>query len=108
MQFLKALIVIMGVMIIAGFAIIGVELYKRMSDPDRRSGTETERAVLPAGKTEEVALGLPAGARMGDPVAVGNRVVFRVTIPDAADRLYVLDPRTGAIAVTVTAGAAAP
>ncbi len=108
MQFLKALVVIMGVMIIAGFAILGVELYKRMSDPDRRSGTEAERTVLPAGRTEEITLGLPAGARMGDPVAVGNRVVFRVTIPDAADRLYVMDPRTGVIAVTVTAGAAAP
>ncbi|MDQ2103260.1 hypothetical protein [Azospirillum isscasi] len=107
MQFLKALIVIMGVMIIAGFAILGVELYKRINDPERRSGAETERAAGPAGKTEEVALGLPAGARLGDPVAVGNRIVFRVTIPDAADRLYVMDPRTGAVAVTVTTGAAA-
>ncbi|WP_353857549.1 hypothetical protein [Azospirillum formosense] len=108
MQFLKALVVIMGVMIIAGFAILGVELYKRISDPERRAAAETERVAAPAGRAEEVALGLPAGARLGDPVAVGNRVVFRATIPDAADRLYVMDPRTGAIAVTVTAGAAAP
>ncbi|AWJ84885.1 hypothetical protein TSH58p_15960 [Azospirillum sp. TSH58] len=108
MQFLKALIVIMGVMIIAGFAFLGVELYKRINDPERRSGADAERAALSTGRTEEVTLGLPAGARMSDPVAVGNRVVFRVTIPDAADRLYVMDPRTGAIAVTVTAGAAAP
>ena len=108
MQFLKVLVVLMGVMIIAGFAIIGVELYKRMSDPDRRSGAEPERPVPAAGRTEEVVLGLPAGARIGDPVAVGNRVVFRVTTPDAPDRLYVMDPRTGAIAVTVTTGAAAP
>ncbi|OYD84590.1 hypothetical protein [Azospirillum brasilense] len=108
MQFLKALVVIMGVMIIAGFAILGVELYKRISDPERRAAAETERSAAPAGRAEEVTLGLPAGARLGDPVAVGNRVVFRVTIPDAPDRLYVMDPRTGAIAVTVTAGAAAP
>ncbi|KAA0688652.1 hypothetical protein [Azospirillum brasilense] len=108
MQFLKALIVIMGVMIIAGFTFLGVELYRRISDPERRAGADTERATAPAGRAEEVTLGLPAGARLGDPVAVGNRVVFRATIPDAADRLYVMDPRTGAIAVTVTAGAAAP
>ncbi|MBK3735960.1 hypothetical protein GAY29_23225 [Azospirillum brasilense] len=108
MQFLKALIVIMGVMIIAGFAFLGVELYKRINDPERRAAMDAERATAAAGRTEEVTLGLPAGARLGEPVAVGNRVVFRVTIPDAADRLYVMDPRTGAIALTVTAGAAAP
>ncbi len=110
MQFLKALIVIMGVLIIAGFAVIGVELYKRMNDPNRgnpSANADPDRvATTPAGRTEEVGLDLPPGTRMGDPVAVGNRVVFRVTIPDGADRLYVMDPRSGAISTTVTTGKA--
>ncbi|MCW2236469.1 hypothetical protein [Azospirillum canadense] len=118
MQFLKALVVIMGVLIIAGFAVIGVELYKRMNDPSRgnpganpsanpSANADPDRvATTPAGRTEEVGLDLPPGTRMGDPVAVGNRVVFRVTIPDGVDRLYVMDPRSGAISTTVTTGKA--
>lgn len=107
MQFLKALVVLMGVLIIAGFAVIGVELYKRMNDPDRRAAADADRvaaATTAAAKTEEVGLDLPAGARMGDPVPVGNRVLFRVTVPDGADRLYVMDPRSGTITATVTTG----
>ena len=111
MQFLKALVVLMGVLIIAGFAVIGVELYKRMNDPSRGNpgaNPDPDRvASAPVGRTEEVGLDLPPGARMGDPVAVGNRVVFRVTIPDGVDRLYVMDPRSGAITTTVTTGKAA-
>ncbi len=106
MKFLKALIVIMGVLIIAGFAVIGVELARRFSDPDRRADT-ADRVVVPAGRSDEVALGLPPGSRIGDPVAAGNRVLFRVTVPDGEDRLYVMDPRSGAITVTVTTGTAA-
>ncbi len=106
MKFLKALIVIMGVMIIVGFAVIGVELYKRMSDPDRRADATVDRVAVPAGKIDEVGLDLPAGSRIGDPVAAGNRVLFRVTLPDNSDRLYVMDPRSGAITTTITTGKA--
>lgn len=108
MQFLKALVVIMGVLIIAGFAVIGVELYKRMNDPSRGNPDPDRVATAPAGRTEEVGLDLPSGTRMGDPVAVGNRVAFRVTLPDGVDRLYVMDPRSGAITSTVTTGTVTP
>ena len=104
MKFLKALIVIMGVMIIVGFAVIGVEIYKRMTDPSRAD--TADRVVVPTAKIDEVGLDLPAGSRMSDPVAAGNRVLFRVTLPDGADRLYVMDPRSGAITTTVTTGKA--
>lgn len=104
MQFLKVLVIIMGVLIIAGFAVLGVVLYKRMSDPERRVES-AERVTVPDAKPDEVGLSLPPGTRMGDPVAVGNRVLFRVTVPNGDDRLYVMDPRTGAIAFSVTTGA---
>ncbi|AWK89063.1 hypothetical protein [Azospirillum thermophilum] len=106
MQFLKALVVIMGVLIIAGFAVIGVELYKRMNDPAR--GTpEPDRPV--AGKAvEDVVLDVPAGSRIGEIVVTGNRVLFKVTLPQGPDRLYVVDPRSGAVTATITAGKAVP
>jgi len=62
--------------------------------------------LVAAGKIDEVGLDLPAGSRMSDPVAAGNRVLFRVTLPDSSDRLYVMDPRSGAITTTVTTGKA--
>jgi hypothetical protein len=37
----------------------------------------------------------------------GNRVVFTVQLPDGqGDRLYLLDPRNGAVTASVTTGAA--
>lgn len=104
MQILKALIVIMGVLILAGFTFLGVELYKRMSDPNRASLTATAPAPIPVERPAEVTLDVPAGARIGEMLAVGNRVLFKVTLPQGPDRLYLIDPRNGAVTATVTAG----
>lgn len=104
MQALKALVIIMGILIVAGFAVIGVELYNRMNDPERRDGVDR----VAAGRSLlEVGLDLPAGTRIGEMLDVANRVVFRVSVPDGEDRLYILDPRTGAVLSTVTTGRAA-
>lgn len=105
MRVLKAAIIIMGVFILAGYAYLGVEVVKRFSNKVAAEPQEAaEDRPLPAGPTGEVSLGLPAGARIGEMLAVGNRVVFRVTIPDGADRLYTLDPRSGAVSSVVTTG----
>ena len=103
MQILKALVVIMGVLIIAGFWIIGSELYRRATDPERRTEA-VERSVPATGTPQELALGLPSGARIEEMLAVGSRVLLRVTVPDAADRVYVMDPRNGTVTLIVTAG----
>ncbi|MGQ9364960.1 hypothetical protein [Azospirillum sp. ST 5-10] len=104
MRVLKAAVIIMGVFILAGYVYLGVEVYKRMARPGEPAETGDERAPLPVAAAGEIALGLPAGARIAELVAVGNRVVFRVTVPDGADRLYVLDPRDGAVGAMVTTG----
>jgi len=101
-QILKALIVIMGVLIVAGFTFLGVELYKRMSDPNRASLTAI--APAPAETAVDVTLDVPAGSRIGEVVVVGNRVLFKVSLPQGPDRLYMMDPRTGAVTATITAG----
>ncbi|MCG5240964.1 hypothetical protein [Azospirillum doebereinerae] len=109
MQILKALVVIMGVLIVAGFTFLGVELYKRMNDPNRaaQQAAESERAA-PGKEPADVTLDVPAGSRIGEIVVVNNRVLFKVTLPQGLDRLYVMDPRNGAITATVTAGKPAP
>jgi len=104
-QILKALVVIMGVLILAGFTFLGVELYKRMSDPNRASLTgPSSTAAVQAERPAEVTLDVPAGARIGEMLVVGNRVLFKVTLPQGPDRLYLIDPRNGAVTATVTAG----
>ncbi len=104
MQILKALVVIMGVLILAGFTYLGVELYKRMSDPNRASLTGPATTTTVIDRPAEVTLDVPAGARIGEMLAVGNRVLFKVTLPQGPDRLYLIDPRTGAVTATVIAG----
>ncbi len=113
MQILKALVVIMGVLIIAGFTVLGVELYKRIADPNRAASlaADSERAASSreaARGPAEVTLDLPAGSRIGEMLVVGNRVLFKVTLSQGPDRLYVMDPRSGAVTATITAGRTAP
>lgn len=109
MQILKALVVIMGVLIVAGFGFLGVELYKRMTDPNRAvpQAGDSDRPA-PGRDPADVTLDVPAGSRIGEIVAVNNRVLFKVTLPSGLDRLYVMDPRNGAVTATITAGKPAP
>lgn len=105
MKALKSAMIVMGVLIVALTAVLVVELIRRANDPERRAQREEERAA--AVRPVETALGLPDGARMGEPVAVGNRIALRVSVPGGHDRLYLLDPRTGAVQGTLTTGHAA-
>lgn len=120
MQLLKTLVIVMGVLIVAGFAVIGVEVYKRIVDPARGNRPAPTATLAPpvepsgpvtavpspgpAVTPRDVVLDLPAGSRIGEIVAVGNRVLFKVTLPQGPDRLYLVDPQTGAVQTTITAG----
>lgn len=103
MKALKAAIVIMGVLIVVGVAVLVAELIKRSNDPEHRAAAE-DRPAAATTTPAATALGLPAGARIADMVPVGNRLVVRVVVPDREERLYVLDPRTGAVTVALSTG----
>lgn len=106
MRALKAILVIMGLFIAAGFVFIGYEVYNRMTDPERRAEPGAPPPPPPGG-IAETALGLPEGATIETVVPSGSRVVFNVRLPGGqGDRLYVLDPRNGAVTATVTTGPA--
>lgn len=107
MRALKAFLAIMAIFIVGGFGFLGYEIYKRASDPDRQAEAEAPPAPPPPGRIAETALDLGAGARIGSVMLAGNRVVFTVQLPDGqGDRLYLLDPRNGAVTASVTTGAA--
>lgn len=107
MRFIKALVVIMGVMIVVGVAILAVEIAKRMNDPERAAEKAAEKnAVSLSAGGKGAALGLPQGARIGEVLTVGTRLVVKVSLPAGDDRLYLLDPRAGSASVLLTTGGA--
>lgn len=106
MRALKALLVIMGVIIFAGFGFIAWEVYKRATDPNHpRSFAKPAPAAgtAPAGAAA-LPSSLPAGSRIGPMVESNGRVVFHVTLPDGREQLHVLDPRAGTSLLVVQTG----
>jgi hypothetical protein len=105
---LKAFLAIMAIFIVGGFGFLGYEIYKRATDPERQAEAgASPGSPLPPGKIAETALELGAGARISSVVLAGNRVIFTVQLPEGqGDRLYILDPRNGAVTASVTTGSA--
>ena len=82
MQALKSLVVVMGLMIVAGVAVLGVEMTRRL--------TAAPVALGP------VTLDEPAGTRIAGVTAVGDSVVLHLQ-GGGADRVAVVDLRTGRV-----------
>lgn len=81
MAALKVLVVVMGVLIVAGVATIIYGLATRL---------DLSRPRFADGRLE-----LPAGARIVDMAAAGEKLVLRVALPDARERLIVVDLARG-------------
>jgi hypothetical protein len=89
---LKVLVIVMGLLIVAGFVVIAAEIARRMSNPNAGrapSATFSERIAL------------PSGARVVSMTAAGDRLVVHVETPGGASAAYVVDPRNGALLGTV-------
>ena len=90
---LKVLVIVMGLLIVAGFVVIAAEIARRMSTPN------AARSPAAAGFTERIAL--PAGARVVSVTAAGDRFVVHVETPGGPASAYIVDPRNGALLGTV-------
>jgi hypothetical protein len=133
MRALKALVIIMGVIIVAGVAVVGITVFNRLSKPASTpvapvatAPPSTPIAPAPAAMTaplgsplpqqfdrkfDDVTLAIPAGARVSDFSASGDRLVLRVVMPDQEQRLLVVDLINGTLLGTIrltAAGADAP
>jgi hypothetical protein len=91
MQALKVLVVLMGLLIVAGVAIIGWTVYSR---------TSRMVAAKPAADFAGDALPIPPGCRLGQMESAEGRIWLRLeggpASPNGAcDRLLVLDAATG-------------
>jgi hypothetical protein len=93
---LKALVGILGVLIVLGTAlVIGVVIQRIYAKPEAASISLAPG--LPTG-----ALVLPAGSRVSGIAATGEELAVWVTGPDG-DQIWLVDPRTGARFVAMTA-----
>ena len=91
---LKVLVIVMGLLIVAGFVVVAAEIARRMSTPNAArppasGGTFTERIAL------------PSGARVVSMNAVGDRLIVHVETQGGPAAAYIVDPRNGALLGTV-------
>lgn len=102
MQALKALVIILGVMIVAGIAVIGVTIYHRatnlVNSPVPGSTEPAVRTGFGPGFGPgfgRVALDLPPGSRVVEMTAEGDRLILRLRLADGGRQILILDMATG-------------
>ena len=90
---LKALVVVMGVLLVGGTAALIVAIVDRASHRTPAS---------PAGRGfDPVAVDLPVGARVLSAEVGGDRILVRVGLADGGEQLILIDARNGALLGTV-------
>jgi len=95
-RWLKVLVIVMSLLIVAGFVVIVAELARRISTPNAARPPASGTA---SGFTERVAL--PPGARVVSMTAIGDRLVVHVETQGGPAAAYIVDPRNGALLGTV-------
>jgi len=121
-QALKNILIIGAVIIAAGFAFLGYEVYKRSTDPNHprtfsarfgMQGSTPDAAppTLPAppvpvaqqAPLPQQAVTLPPGAVLLPGIAaVDGRIAVQVKLTDGRSQILLVDPATGEHAVLVT------
>jgi hypothetical protein len=88
MRALKILVIVMGIMLVGGFAVLVVAIAARVS---HRSVTPTGSPAF-AGR----AIDIPRGARIEAMTAGPDRLILALTLPEGDRQLVIIDLTTGA------------
>jgi hypothetical protein len=91
MRALKVLVVVMGVLLVAGFAVVVATIMSRTSQRPAPATAGATRLV-PFGATTVT---LPADALVMETYGAGDRLVLRLELADRTEMLVVLDAATG-------------
>jgi hypothetical protein len=116
-----ALLVIMGVLIVVGFVVVGVEVARRASqkageiaenfnrEQETKAVIEVVDAPPPASVpvTEPLLSELPRGAVIREIETEAGRLVVWLRIPGEGDQLRIIDLKTGALIAQISAAARA-
>ena len=103
--YLKIIVIVLGVMIAAGLVVIGIKLVEKgdeLAELTSDNAGETGEAGASADLVPEAAalpalgdLGLPAGSQVRRMTAAGHRLILVVAVPDAGERIVIVDLRSG-------------
>jgi hypothetical protein len=96
MRGLKVLVVVMGVMIVAGTATLGVVIVRRLGGPGAGSGAGSGTGSG-AGAAIAAVLDEPAGTRIAGVAGAGERFVVTLSGGGVPDRAVLVDARSGAV-----------
>ncbi|MSP76902.1 MAG: hypothetical protein EXR12_12280 [Rhodospirillaceae bacterium] len=91
---LKVLVIVMGLLIVAGFVVVAAEIARRMSTPNAGRPPAMSSAF-----SERIPL--PAGAQVVAMTTVGDRLIVHVEVKGGPSFAYILDPKNGALLGTV-------
>ena len=121
MKLVKTALIGMGALLIVGFLFLSVVLYQRIVGVGPFAKHAPEPAPIdlsalglpvpvpvPLNQPASMALHLGADARIEAIHTIDNRVLLLVRQPKAADRLYLIDPRTGAVVSAIGLDALPP
>lgn len=93
MRGLKILVVVMGILLLAGVAVVIVTIMTRLTQhPASTASVAAEGRPVPFGTTT---LSLPAGARVIEMQSAGRRLALHLRRADGSEALLILDPDTG-------------
>jgi hypothetical protein len=97
MRWLKAAVVIMGIIIVAMLATIVVTIFRRMM----AAKPAAVSAPLTPGSPQAADVTLPAGAVVKAVTGAEGRLVLHLVAPDGRESLMLLDPATGKVTLTI-------
>ena len=118
MKAIKTGLAVMGVLIVFGFSFLGYVLYQRMTGTGYFAKNHVETAPI-----DFAALGLPTpipshppsvALHLGNDAQVvaihefNNRILLLIRQPKVGDRLYMVEPRTGAVISAMGIGDTVP
>jgi hypothetical protein len=83
-------IIVMGVLILVGFAFVAFEIWRRQTDPDYAARVREGRGPAVAPAIPSGGLRLPAGARIIEQTALGDRLAVRVDLPDGGQSIFLV------------------
>jgi len=91
MRALKVLVVVLGVLLVAAFAVVTVTIIGRIGERPMPAAPAAAH-LLPFGTTSVT---LPADALVMEVQGAGDRILLRLELADGTEMLLVLDAATG-------------
>jgi len=102
---LKTLVIVLGILIVAGLGLVGYVLVKRglNSAPPQPVASAAAPAAPIAAETPygPIAIELPAGAKIASTHVTGGRLVVELAMPNGAERVLALDLADGRLIGTI-------